>query len=121
MDHEILIDPLTDHAYYLFDSYSGVMTPTTEERIWELQNKLNSKLESDSYLSLNDYMEIIIEDWPEEIKLRYRERRCDPDYKGWLHKIGDIEYAFLQVRTDLEDDNKTIIMLEPFPIPNMET
>lgn len=121
MDHEILIDPSTDRVYYLLDSYSGNMIQTTEERIWELQNELNSKLESDSYLSLNDYMKIIMEDWPEEIKLRYRERCCDPDYKGLMHKIGNIEYAFLQVRTNLEDDNKTIIMLEPFPIPDMET
>ena len=121
MDHEILMDPSSERFYYLLDSYSGTMIPTTEQRIWELQDKLNSKLESDGHLSLNDCMGIIMEDWPEEAKLRYMERYSDPDYKGWAHKVGDIEYAFLQVRTDLKDDNKTIIMLEPFPIPNMET
>ena len=121
MDHEILIDPFTKHTYYLLDSYSFNMIESTEQRIWELQNKLNSKLESNGHLSLDEYMEIIMEDWPEEVKLRFMMRHYDPEYKGWAHKIGNIEYAFLQVRTDLEEDNKTIIMLEPFPIPNWET
>lgn len=121
MDKDILIDPFTERAYYLFDSYSLHMVESTEQRILELQNEINSKLESKGYISFDEYMEIIMKDWSEEDKLKFRMRLYDPEYKGWVHKVGNIEYAFLQVRTDLKEDNKTIIMLEPFPIPNMET
>ena len=107
---------MADKNVLCYDKILGVYYSTNMEEISRAQKRLDELLSCRGYFSLDQYMDILTKDWPEDLREQFYEDRCKGwmrDY-GYLQKVGDVKFDF-ELQYEKSDDCSDLISINFLP------
>ena len=105
--------------HFIYEPFTGELFKSKQEVIEKIQSELNDKLNlNDHVISLNEMLEIITEEWPDEQKERFWQRHYE--HAGWFTEKELTGDRFIQLKTPLIEDGKIIIQYDLEPMDKNE-